>query len=48
MDVAARQPSDARAVVYAPEHGVYANESDLAQALLGHATGDLVTFTGND
>jgi transcription elongation GreA/GreB family factor len=32
----------------APEHGVYSNQSDVAKALLGHATGDLVTFMGND
>ena len=32
----------------APEHGVYSNQSDVAKALLGHATGALVTFMGND
>lgn len=32
----------------APEHGVYSNQADVAKALLGHATGDLVTFMGND
>ena len=32
----------------APEHGVYSNQSDVAKALIGHATGDLVTFMGND
>lgn len=32
----------------APEHGVYSNQSDVAKALIGHATGDIVTFMGND
>jgi transcription elongation GreA/GreB family factor len=32
----------------APEHGIYSNQSDVAKALIGHATGDIVTFMGND
>ena len=32
----------------APEHGVYSNQSDVANALIGHTTGDIVTFMGND
>ena len=32
----------------APEHGVYSNQSDVANALIGHAPGDIVTFMGND
>lgn len=32
----------------APEHGVYSNQSDVANALIGHAAGDIVTFMGND
>jgi transcription elongation GreA/GreB family factor len=32
----------------APEHGVYSNQSDVANALIGHAVGDIVTFMGND
>ena len=32
----------------APEHGVYSNQSDVAKALLGHASGDIVSFMGND
>jgi transcription elongation GreA/GreB family factor len=31
-----------------PETGVYSNQSDVAKALLGHATGDIVSFMGND
>lgn len=31
-----------------PEHGVYSNESEVAKKLIGHATGDVVTFMGND
>jgi len=31
-----------------PEKGVYSNESDVAKHLIGHATGDIVTFMGND
>lgn len=32
----------------APEHGIYSNESDVAKKLIGHATGDIVSFMGND
>lgn len=32
----------------APEQGVYSNQSDVANALLGHAVGDIVSFMGND
>ncbi|HEY2093277.1 MAG TPA: GreA/GreB family elongation factor [Thermoanaerobaculia bacterium] len=32
----------------APEHGIYSNQSEVAKALLGHATGDIVSFMGND
>lgn len=32
----------------APEHGVYSNQSEVAKALIGHATGDIVSFMGND
>jgi transcription elongation GreA/GreB family factor len=32
----------------APEHGIYSNQSDVATALLGHVTGDIVSFMGND
>jgi transcription elongation GreA/GreB family factor len=32
----------------APERGVYSNQSDAANALIGHAVGDIVTFMGND
>jgi len=32
----------------APEHGVYSNQSDVAKKLIGHATGDIVSFMGND
>jgi transcription elongation GreA/GreB family factor len=31
-----------------PEHGVYSNESEVAKKLIGHASGDVVTFMGND
>lgn len=31
-----------------PERGVYSNQSEVAGKLMGHATGDLVTFMGND
>ena len=31
-----------------PEHGVYSNQSEVANKLMGHATGDIVTFMGND
>lgn len=31
-----------------PEHGVYSNESDVAKKLMGHASGDVVSFMGND
>jgi transcription elongation GreA/GreB family factor len=32
----------------APERGIYSNQSDVAKALIGHATGEVVTFMGND
>lgn len=32
----------------APEHGIYSNQSDVAKALIGHGTGEIVTFMGND
>ncbi len=32
----------------APEHGIYSNESDVAKKLIGHATGAIVSFMGND
>jgi transcription elongation GreA/GreB family factor len=32
----------------APEHGIYSNESDVAKKLIGHATGEIVSFMGND
>jgi transcription elongation GreA/GreB family factor/FMN phosphatase YigB (HAD superfamily) len=32
----------------APEHGIYSNQSEVAKALIGHATGDIVSFMGND
>ncbi|HSP33344.1 MAG TPA: GreA/GreB family elongation factor [Thermoanaerobaculia bacterium] len=32
----------------APEKGVYSNQSEVATALIGHASGDIVTFMGND
>ena len=31
-----------------PERGVYSNQSEVATKLMGHSTGDLVTFMGND
>lgn len=31
-----------------PEHGVYSNQSDVAKKLIGHASGDIVSFMGND
>lgn len=31
-----------------PERGVYSNQSEVAGKLMGHATGDIVTFMGND
>ena len=31
-----------------PEHGVYSVQSDAAKALIGHGSGDIVTFMGND
>ena len=31
-----------------PEHGVYSNQSEVANKLIGHAAGDIVTFMGND
>ena len=31
-----------------PEHGVYSNQSEVANKLMGHAPGDIVTFMGND
>ena len=31
-----------------PERGIYSNQSDVAKKLIGHATGDLVSFMGND
>lgn len=31
-----------------PEHGVYSNQSEVAKKLIGHASGDLVSFMGND
>jgi transcription elongation GreA/GreB family factor len=31
-----------------PEHGIYSNESDVAKHLIGHTSGDIVTFMGND
>ena len=32
----------------APEHGVYSNQSEVAKKLIGHHTGDIVSFMGND
>jgi transcription elongation GreA/GreB family factor len=32
----------------APEKGVYSNQSEVAKALIGHASGDIVSFMGND
>lgn len=31
-----------------PEKGVYSNQSDVARALIGHVTGEIVSFMGND
>ena len=31
-----------------PERGIYSAQSDAAKALIGHSSGDLVTFMGND
>ena len=31
-----------------PEHGVYSNQSEVAKKIIGHATGDIVSFMGND
>jgi len=31
-----------------PERGVYSNQSEVAGKMMGHATGDIVTFMGND
>ena len=31
-----------------PEHGVYSNQSDVAKKLIGHASGGIVSFMGND
>jgi transcription elongation GreA/GreB family factor len=31
-----------------PERGIYSNESDVAKKLFGHASGDVVSFMGND
>jgi transcription elongation GreA/GreB family factor len=31
-----------------PERGVYSNQSEAAKAILGHSTGEIVTFMGND
>jgi transcription elongation factor GreA len=31
-----------------PEHGVYSNQSDIAKAMMGKHTGDIVSFMGND
>jgi len=32
----------------APEHGIYSNQSEVANKLMGHAAGDIVSFMGND
>jgi transcription elongation GreA/GreB family factor len=32
----------------APEKGIYSNESDVAKKLIGHSTGEIVSFMGND
>jgi transcription elongation GreA/GreB family factor len=32
----------------APEKGIYSNQSEVAKALLGHASGEIVSFMGND
>ena len=31
-----------------PERGIYSTQSDAARAILGHATGEIDTFMGND
>jgi transcription elongation GreA/GreB family factor len=31
-----------------PERGIYSNQSEVAKKLMGHSTGDLVSFMGND
>ncbi len=31
-----------------PERGVYSNQSDVARKLIGHASGEIVSFMGND
>jgi transcription elongation GreA/GreB family factor len=31
-----------------PEQGIYSNQSEVAKALLGHHTGEIVSFMGND
>ncbi|HEX6087953.1 MAG TPA: GreA/GreB family elongation factor [Thermoanaerobaculia bacterium] len=31
-----------------PEHGIYSNQSEVANKLMGHSAGDIVTFMGND
>lgn len=31
-----------------PEHGIYSNQSDVAKAILGRKSGEIVTFMGND
>ena len=31
-----------------PERGIYSNQSEVANKLMGHAAGDIVTFMGND
>lgn len=31
-----------------PEHGIYSIQSDVAKKLLGHTSGDMVSFMGND
>lgn len=32
----------------APEKGIYSNQSEVAKALIGHASGEIVSFMGND
>lgn len=31
-----------------PEHGIYSNQSDVAKKLIGHTSGEIVSFMGND
>ena len=31
-----------------PERGIYSNQSDVAKKLMGHASGEIVSFMGND